>query len=123
MSNPGEADLTPITSTRQLSEWFAAGSKPKAAWRIGTEHEKFGFARAGFAPPPYEPGGIRAMLDGLQAEGWAPILDSGHVIGLKRDGGSVSLEPGGQFELSGAPMADLHETRVELAEHLRGVHA
>ncbi|NKC29464.1 glutamate--cysteine ligase [Falsiroseomonas selenitidurans] len=123
MSNPGEADLTPITSTRQLSEWFAAGSKPKAAWRIGTEHEKFGFARAGFAPPPYEPGGIRAMLKGLQAEGWAPILDSGHVIGLKRDGGSVSLEPGGQFELSGAPMADLHETRVELAEHLRRVHA
>ncbi|MBU8539067.1 glutamate--cysteine ligase [Falsiroseomonas tokyonensis] len=122
MSNPGEADLTPITSTRQLAEWFAQGSKPKAAWRIGTEHEKFGFSRAGFAPPPYEPGGIKAMLEGLQAKGWEPILDAGNVIGLKRGGGSVSLEPGGQFELSGAPVEDLHAGRVELAEHLREVH-
>jgi glutamate--cysteine ligase len=122
MSNPGEADLTPITSTRQLAEWFAAGSKPRAAWRIGTEHEKFGFARQGFAPPPYEPGGIRAMLEGLRGKGWEPILDGGSVIGLKRGGGSVSLEPGGQFELSGAPMEDLHATRVELGDHLREVH-
>lgn len=122
MSNPGEADLTPITSVRQLAEWFAAGSKPRDAWRIGTEHEKFGFRREGFAPPPYEPTGIRAMLEGLQAKGWAPIMDGANVIGLKRDGASVSLEPGGQFELSGAPMADLHATRVELASHLREVH-
>ncbi|WP_439598909.1 glutamate--cysteine ligase [Falsiroseomonas sp.] len=122
MSNPGEADLTPITSTRQLAEWFAQGSKPRAAWRIGTEHEKFGFARSGFAPPPYEPVGIKAMLEGLQGRGWEPILDAGNVIGLKRGGGSVSLEPGGQFELSGAPVEDLHAGRVELAEHLREVH-
>jgi glutamate--cysteine ligase len=122
MSNPGEADLTPITSTRQLAEWFAAGSKPKDAWRIGTEHEKFGFRREGLAAPAYEDRGIRAMLEGLQAKGWAPIMDGANVIGLKRDQGSVSLEPGGQFELSGAPMADLHATRVELATHLREVH-
>ncbi len=122
MSNPGEADLTPITSVRQLAEWFAAGSKPRSAWRIGTEHEKFGFARDTLAPPPYEPGGIRAMLEGLQAKGWEPILDAGKPIGLKRGGASVSLEPGGQFELSGAPLADLHGTRVELADHLREVH-
>lgn len=122
MSNPGEADLTPITSMRQLAEWFAAGVKPRDAWRIGTEHEKFGFRRDDLSPPPYEPRGIRAMLEGLAAKGWEPILDGGNPIGLKRGGASVSLEPGGQFELSGAPMADLHETRVELMDHLREVH-
>ena len=78
MSNPGEADLTPITSARQMAEWFAAGCKPRDAWGVGTEHEKFGFHRDGFATPGYEgPGGIRAILDGLRAEGWAPILDAG----------------------------------------------
>ena len=122
MSNPGEADPTPITSVRQLAAWFAAGVKPRAAWRIGTEHEKFGFRRDNLVAPPYEPAGIRAMLDGIAAKGWEPILDAGKPIGLKRGMASVSLEPGGQFELSGAPMADLHETRVELAAHLREVH-
>ena len=119
MSNPGEADLTPIRSVRQLAEWFAAGSKKRDAWRIGTEHEKFGFRREGLAAPAYEPGGIRAMLEGIAAQGWEPILDNGKPIGLKRGDASVSLEPGGQFELSGAPMVDLHATRVELGAHLR----
>ncbi|MGG5821260.1 glutamate--cysteine ligase [Falsiroseomonas sp. HW251] len=122
MSNPGEADLTPITSHRQLALWFAAGSKPRNAWRIGTEHEKFGFRRTDLAPPPYEPGGIRAMLEGIAAQGWEEIPDNGKPIGLKRGEASVSLEPGGQFELSGAPMADLHAAKVELAAHLREVH-
>jgi glutamate--cysteine ligase len=121
MSNPGESDPTPITSARQLAEWFAAGSKPRAAWRIGTEHEKFGFRRDDLAPPPYEPGGIRAMLEGLMAFGWEPILDRGNPIGLKRGQASVSLEPGGQFELSGAPLANLHETHAETAAHLEEV--
>ncbi len=123
MSNPGESDPTPITSARQLAEWFAAGSKPRAAWRIGTEHEKFGFRRSDLAPPPYEPGGIRAMLEGLMRFGWQPILDNGNPIGLKRGDASVSLEPGGQFELSGAPLASLHETRDEIASHLEEVRA
>jgi glutamate--cysteine ligase len=122
MSNPGEADPTPITSARQLAAWFAAGSKPRGAWRIGTEHEKFGFRRRDLSPPPYEPEGIRAILERMEPRGWAPIADNGRVIGLKRDGASVSLEPGGQFELSGAPLADLHATRVELAGHLRETH-
>ncbi len=122
MSNPGEADLTPITSRQQLAAWFAAGVKPRAQWRIGTEHEKFGFRRADLAAPPYEPGGIRAMLEGIAAKGWEPILDRGNPIGLKKGMASVSLEPGGQFELSGAPMADLHETQIELMAHLREVH-
>lgn len=121
MSNPGEADLTPITSVRQLAEWFAQGSKPREAWRIGTEHEKFGFRRDDLSPPPYEPGGIRAMLEGLERLGWEPILDRGNPIGLKRGQASVSLEPGGQFELSGAPLEDLHGTAAELEDHLREV--
>jgi glutamate--cysteine ligase len=123
MSNPGEADLTPITSRRQLAEWFAAGSKPRDAWRIGTEHEKFGFREADLAPPPYAPDGIRAMLEGIAARGWTPIMDQGAIIGLKKGGASVSLEPGGQFELSGAPMADLHATEAELTAHLEEVRA
>ena len=123
MSNPGEADLTPITSVRQLAEWFAAGSKPRADWRIGTEHEKFGFRRTDLSAPNYEDQGIRAILEGLQAFGWEPIFDGANCIALKREGGvSISLEPGGQFELSGAPLADLHATQMELAEHLRECH-
>ena len=123
MSNPGEADLTPITSMRQLAEWFAAGSKPRTEWRIGTEHEKFGFRRSDLSAPNYEDQGIRAILEGLQAFGWEPIFDGANCIALKRAGGvSISLEPGGQFELSGAPLADLHATQMELAEHLRECH-
>ena len=122
MSNPGEADLTPITSVRQLAEWFAAGSRPRSAWKVGTEHEKFGFRRADLAPPPYEPDGIRALLEALQARGWTPILDGGNPIGLKRGNASISLEPGGQLELSGAVFADLHATQQELTTHIREVH-
>ncbi|HZH47442.1 MAG TPA: glutamate--cysteine ligase [Roseococcus sp.] len=124
MSNPGQADPTPITAARQLAEWFAAGSKPRAEWRIGTEHEKIGFRRDGLAPPAYEGGGIEAMLRGIQAlDSWEPIEDAGRIIGLTRGTESISLEPGGQFELSGAPLEDLHATRLELAAHLRDVHA
>ncbi len=136
MSNPGEADATPIASIRQLAEHIAAGCKPRDAWRIGTEHEKFGFqrpARPGepdasgsamaYEPPGYAPDGIRAVLDGIAARGWTPISDSGSVIGLSRGGASVSLEPAGQFELSGAPLASLHETRAELDAHLADLHA
>ncbi len=118
MSNPGEADLTPITSVRQLADWFAKGSKPASQWGIGTEHEKFGFYHGDLSPPPYEPNGIRALLENLQAKGWAPILDNGNPIGLTRDRASISLEPGGQFELSGAPLKDLHAAWAELRNHL-----
>jgi glutamate--cysteine ligase len=136
MSNPGEADATPIRSARQLAEHIAAGCKSREAWRIGTEHEKFGFRRpaqgegpggagsgAAYRPPGYAPDGIRAMLDGIAARGWAPISDAGAVIGLGRGGASVSLEPAGQLELSGAPLATLHETRAELGAHFEDVRA
>jgi glutamate--cysteine ligase len=124
MSNPGDADATPITSVRQLADYLAAGCKPAAAFRIGTEHEKFGFRRTDLSPPPYEPDGIRALLEGMRAAGDAePILDRGNLIGLKQANGSVSLEPAGQLELSGAPLEDLHQTEAELALHLQAVRA
>jgi glutamate--cysteine ligase len=123
MSNPGEADLTPISSTRDLAGWFAAGAKPRAAWRIGTEHEKFGFRRDDLSPPPYAPEGIAAILEGLAARGWGPIEDSGKLIGLKRGGASVSLEPGGQTELSGAPLESVVETDAETRAHLEELRA
>ena len=117
MSNPGEADLTPITSVQQMAEYLAVGCKPASEFRIGTEHEKFGFRHSDLASPPYEPLGIRAMLEGIAARGWEPIEDHGKPIGLKRGGESVSLEPAGQLELSGAPLVDLHQTAAELEAH------
>jgi glutamate--cysteine ligase len=124
MSGPSEGDATPITSVRQMVEHIAGGAKPREAWRIGTEHEKIVFRKADLEPPPYEgEAGIRALLDGIGAMGWEPITDKGNVIGLKRGRGNVSLEPGGQFELSGAPMADLHATKAELDEHLEACRA
>ncbi len=127
MSNPGDADATPITSVRQLADHIAAGCKPKHAWRIGTEHEKFGFRQADLAPPPYEPGGIRALLEAMSGPDWQPILDRANPIGLKgagaHDGGSVSLEPAGQLELSGGPLETLHETQAEFAAHFAHVRA
>ncbi len=121
MSNPTDSDDTPITSIQQLADYLAAGCKPREAWRIGTEHEKFGFRITDLAPPPYEPNGIRALLDRMEGPEWQPILDNDVPIGLKgagiHRGASISLEPGGQFELSGAPLETLHQTRAELDEH------
>jgi glutamate--cysteine ligase len=128
MSNPGEEDATPIESVRQLAAQLEAGGKPRAAWRIGTEHEKFGFYYPGrvqpaWSPPPYDPNGIHAVLQGIAAGGWEEIRDQGNLIGLKQGGESISLEPGGQFELSGAPLADLHATRAEFDRHFDTVRA
>ncbi len=128
MSNPGDADATPITSVRQLADHIAEGCKPKEAFRIGTEHEKFGFRHADLLPPPYAPDGIRALLEGMAGPDWSPIPDGDKPIGLKgegaaHDGASVSLEPAGQFELSGGPLETLHETRAEFAAHFDHVRA
>jgi glutamate--cysteine ligase len=124
MSNPGEIDATPIASKAALAAHFAAGCKPRAEFRIGTEHEKFGFRSADLLPPPYAPDGIGALLEGIAAQdtaGWTRIDDDGALIGLSRDGASISLEPAGQFELSGAPLASLHDTAAEMATHFRDV--
>jgi glutamate--cysteine ligase len=117
MSNPGDADATPITSVRQLADHIAEGCKPREKFSIGTEHEKFGFSLNTRLPPPYEPGGIRAILEAMAVDGWEPILDRGNPIGLKRGGASVSLEPAGQLELSGGMTTTLHETHDELQAH------
>jgi len=115
-------DNAPIENSEALSLYLAAGGKPKASWRLGTEHEKFPFYRRGNRPVPYSgPRGIGALLAGLQAAaGWQPIMDSGNIIGLAGEPGqgAISLEPGGQFELSGAPLANIHQTEAELQAHL-----
>ena len=126
MSNPGDADATPIASVRQLADHIAVGCKPRDRFGIGTEHEKFGFRRSDLATPEYEPtqggaGGIRAILEGLAANApatWQPILDRGNPIGLSSSTyAAISLEPAGQLELSGGLMADLHQARAELEAH------
>ena len=120
-------DAAPIGTHNELVEWFASGEKPKSDWRIGTEHEKVPFYRAGHAPVGYDgERGIRALLDGMAAlNGWEPILDEGRPIGLADEvgGGAISLEPGGQFELSGAPLGSVHEAVRELDRHLGEVRA
>src|SRR5215203_6904156 len=116
------SDATPIAARDELVAWIAEGEKPREAWRLGTEHEKIPFYRASHAPVPYEgETGIRALLDGLSAEtGWDPILDRNNIIGLydPHGGGAISLEPGGQFELSGAPLRTVHDTAREFDAHL-----
>ncbi len=115
----------PIERFEQLAEYIAAGEKPAADWRIGTEHEKFGFLTDSLLPLPYDgPRSIRALFQGLQDQfGWTPVREQENVIGLKRDGAFISLEPGGQVELSGAPLATLHDTAAETARHLAEVTA
>ncbi len=115
----------PIERFEQLAEYMAGGAKAKDHWRIGTEHEKFGFLTDTHAPLPYDgPRSIRAILTGLRDRfGWSEVLEQGHIIGLTRDGANVSLEPGGQLELSGAPLRTVHETAAELDSHLAEVRA
>jgi glutamate--cysteine ligase len=112
--------MPPIAHERELVEHIARGEKPKTEWRIGTEHEKFGFYSDGLAPVPYEgPAGIKALLDGLaDGYGYERVFEGEHVIALKQGGASISLEPGGQFELSGAPLEHLHQTCSEVGTHL-----
>jgi len=112
-----------IKSKADLIEALAKGCKPKKDWRIGTEHEKFTFYRKDNSPVPYEgENGIEALLKGIMAlEDWDPLLDEGKIIGLKcpDTGGAISLEPGGQFELSGAPLKNVHQTCAETSAHLK----
>ncbi len=113
----------PIERIEQLAEYMASGCKPRDAWRIGTEHEKFGYCKDSLKPLPYDgPRSIRAMLEGLRdAFGWNPVLEGGNIIGLEKDGANVSLEPGGQLELSGAMLETIHQTCDEVNQHLKEV--
>jgi len=106
-----------------LVQWMADGAKPASEWRVGAEHEKFVFRLEDHAPVPYEPRGIKALLDGLTRFGWTPVLEGENVIALERNGASVSLEPGGQFELSGAPLETVHDICEETGQHLNEVKA
>ena len=133
MSGPSNAQSTPIEGRDDLVQFFSTGSKPRDAWRIGTEHEKFGFRLDDLRPPGYDgPQGIGAMLEGLATYGWKRIEENGKLIALERDTdlpqscgclgqASVTLEPAGQLELSGAQLENLHQTCCETAEHLREV--
>jgi glutamate--cysteine ligase len=116
-------DANSVESRDALVLWLEAGCKPAASFRVGTEHEKIPFYRADLAPVPYEgPRGIRALLEGMQRRlGWEAILDGDNLIGLfdAAGGGAISLEPGGQFELSGAPLETIHQTSAEIDAHLR----
>jgi glutamate--cysteine ligase len=113
----------PIDEPSQMAEYIAAGCKPPSEWSLGTEHEKFGFLTDTLLPLPYDgPRSIRALFDGLIARyGWAPLHEGDNIIGLKRGKANISLEPGGQFELSGAPLATIHDTAAELDSHLTEV--
>ena len=111
-----------IENRAQLLEVFAQGEKPKDRWRIGTEHEKFVYRTDNHHAPSYdEKGGIRALLMGLVQYGWEPVYEGEHVIALSGPDGSVSLEPAGQLELSGAPLDNLHQTCSEAGRHLSQV--
>ena len=119
-----KSNLPVIESRQQLIESFARGEKPAERWRIGTEHEKFVYARSDHHAPSWdEPGGIRDLLMALTEFGWKPVEENGKVIALTGADGSVSLEPAGQFELSGAPLENLHQTCAETGRHLQQVKA
>lgn len=124
MSGPSNAKDDPLTDHRVLVDYLATGSKPPGDWRIGTEHEKFGFRLDDLRPPTWDgERGIEALLRGLTRFGWEPFEEHGKLIALAKDGASVTLEPAGQLELSGAMLENIHDTCCETHTHLREVKA
>jgi len=122
MSGPSDVKEIPIERREQLVEYVASGARTVDNWKIGTEHEKFGFRLDDLRPPTYEgERGIGALLRGLTRFGWAPVEEHGHVIALTRGDGSITLEPAGQVELSGGQVDTIHETCCEVMKHLREV--
>ncbi len=123
----GEEDAPLVESRADLIEVMAQGGKPRSEWRIGTEHEKHVYRKNPVSPVPYDGhDGIHALLDGIDKRtGWHPFFDRGNPIGLRNMGaiGGISLEPGGQFELSGAPQITIHDAAVELDSHLEDCRA
>ncbi|MEL6480334.1 MAG: glutamate--cysteine ligase [Pseudomonadota bacterium] len=113
----------PVESRDDLAGYLESGCKPASAWRIGTEHEKFGYCLESHKPLPYDgQRSVRVMLEGLRDRfGWKPLEEGGNIIGLTKDGANVSLEPGGQLELSGAPLETIHQTCDEVNTHLAEV--
>jgi len=109
-----------LLTEEKLLASFTDGCKPREAWRIGTEHEKIGFCLDSHRPIPYEGArSIRRTLEMLVTDDWKMEYEAGHPIALKNGMASITLEPGGQLELSGAPLVSVHETCAEVREHLR----
>ena len=125
MSGPSHETQEPATDKRRLIQYLESGCKPRPAWRIGTEHEKLAYRLQDYRPLPYDgPQSIRAVLQGLTRFGWKPIAEDGNPIALVDDDGcSVTLEPGGQVELAGAPLENVHQTCCEIGRHLKQVKA
>jgi len=124
VSNPSTSPEAPIASRDELVAYLAGGCKPSADWRVGTEHEKFGFRLDDLRPPAYEgERGIGMLLEGLTRYGWERVDEHGKVVALLKDGASVTLEPAGQLELSGAPLETIHDTCREVGAHLFEVKA
>ncbi len=122
MAAPPQKDSKILTDYRQLVEHLENGCKPREEWRIGTEHEKFVFVRGTNKPVPYEGNpGIRRFLEELTRFGWKQILENGNPIALTMGDCNISLEPGGQLELSGAPLENIHQTCDEVHTHLAQV--
>src|SRR3546814_6460746 len=112
----------PSEDRAQFLDFFESGCKPPERWRIGTEHEKFVYRTADHRAPSYaEAGGIRDLLMALTAYGWEPVEEGGNVIALTGADGAISLEPAGQFELSGAPLENLHINGAATGRHLTQV--
>jgi glutamate--cysteine ligase len=119
MSAPPSASGDPIETKRQLIEDFAAGAKPRDAWRIGTEHEKLGFDKTTLKPLDFDGElSVRSVLERLTRFGWEAVMEGNNPTALTRSGSTITLEPGGQLELSNAPLDDLHETSLENARHI-----
>lgn len=124
MSSPSLASDTPISNRDMLVDVLASGEKPIERWRIGTEHEKFGFRLDDLHAPTFDGDrGIEALLRGLTRFGWEAVDEGGRTIALRKDGASVTLEPAGQLELSGAPLENIHETCSEVGTHLHEVRS
>ncbi|MBF0447559.1 MAG: glutamate--cysteine ligase [Magnetococcales bacterium] len=120
MPNTSDMKNHPITSKNELVTWFESGCKPRKQWRVGTEHEKFGFCTKDLSPIPYEGEyGIGMVMRKMaEAFGWQPVTENGVLIALKKGLAGITLEPGGQLELSGAPLENIHQTQNEINEHL-----
>jgi glutamate--cysteine ligase len=125
MADAGGAQTEPVLDRRALIEYMEAGCKPKSNWRIGTEHEKFPYHLHDLSPLTYdEENGIRRVLEELQRFGWQPIYEGENVIALSKEGGgTISLEPAGQLELSGDAVETIHQTCGEVTSHLQQVKA
>ncbi|WP_266159967.1 glutamate--cysteine ligase, partial [Dyella silvatica] len=125
MSIPSAVQSTPIGDRKQLADYLAAGEKPREAWRIGTEHEKFGFRNDDLRPPTFDGDrGIRLLLETLATRyGWSVAREGENPVALSRDNASITLEPAGQLELSGAPLETIHQTCCEVNTHLEEVRS